>query len=483
MTEIKPLYFRLTSLVLLVLGLTWLAHLFRPQAANLTSVSVTMDNSRVSYLGEVVGTPGSDTTIDIDILSTINDYTDGVDTLITDALKVTDTITFSTSGARTVQEIVDADTIVIDTAVTAAETFYLAETSALTVEFDTNTVVTTGYFEVLVPAAAANNADGVPDQGFFDYGTAPTVGCTGAVHSFGTGTGAAGQTGTSPNGAVLPGDNLTDYWHVYTCPYTTGGVDSVEIEISNIINPVRIDSLLTGQADTYEVIVRNVRDADDEVIDSTTTKIGVIEAVRVSATVVPSLTFEIFGDTAGETRCGLLTHVTTTAASVPFGEIGTGVFKNAAQRLKFTTNAIGGAVVTAIANDQLGREGGTCTGKLNPVYALNPSSGEHLCIWDANVTSMSETVEQDWTTESDTGFGYSLQDIDSTPAFEYNGAGTFDARHFADLESAQDPVQIFSSIYPTNSDSVYVCYQIVPDALTAAGDYYNYITYTATATF
>ena len=57
------------------------------------------------------------------------------------------------------------------------------------------------------------------------------------------------------------------------------------------------------------------------------------------------------------------------------------------------------------------------------------------------------------------------------------------ARHFADFESAQDPVDVFGPSTPTNSDSIYACYRIIADALTAAGDYYNYITYTATATF
>ncbi len=476
MTEIKPLYFRLTSLVLLVLGLTWLAHLFRPQAANLTSVSVTMDNSRVSYRGQVSGTPGSDTTMDIVIDPAITDYTASANTEITDALKITDTITFTgaTAGNRTVSDIVDTNTIVLNSAIaTTDETFYLAETTELTAVFTTNTVVTAGYFQVLVPAAASNNADGIPDQGYFDFGTAPAVTCTSTgSHTVDTTTATAGQTG-----GILP----TGTWHVYACPYTTGGSGTVTITIPTVINPAPAAAHVTGIADTYEVIVRNVRTSDNAVIDSTTVKIGAIEAVKVSATVVPSLTFEIIGETAGATRCGETTDITTTGSSVPFGEINTGDFKYGSQELKVTTNALSGAVVTAVANDQLGRNGNACAGD-----TYNSGVDAYECIWDANVTSMSHTVEQDWTVITETGFGYSIQNIDSDdPAFTWGTTGQFYARHFADAEAspAQDPVEVFGPDTPTNSDSVYVCYRIIADALTAAGDYHNYITYTATATF
>ena len=101
---------------------------------------------------------------------------------------------------------------------------------------------------------------------------------------------------------------------------------------------------------------------------------------------------------------------------------------------------------------------------------------------------MTQSSAQAWTTitgSTGTGFGFSIENIDSAaPAFTHGGSTNFDARHFADAEFGQDPVTIFgSNSLPTNSDSVYVCYRIAADALTAAGDYYNYITYTATATF
>jgi hypothetical protein len=478
----KTSIIRLFLILMLIVGFAVFAKTQRTQAANLQQVSVTMSNSRFSFNGVVAADPGGDTVVDIAAVGTYGGAS--TDFEPTDLLVVGDTLVFSTTGALTVEEIVDGDTIVLSATVNNSETFYLASTSELVAEFTTASVITEGYFQVLVPAATSDSTDGTPDQGYFDFSTGADVACTGTGYTWGTATDLGAQTG-----GILPAGT----WHVYECPYTTGAAGTIEMTIDNagVINPTPNDNHIAGVADTYGVIVRNVRDSDDAVIDSTTVKIGAIEAVQVSATVVPSLTFEIIGEdaTAVSPPCGQETHVDTTASSVPFGEIGTGVFRNASQELKVTTNAIDGAIVTAIANDQLGREGLACddvrTGadKHVPPYTLDPTDGDHLCIWDANVSGMSETAEEAWTNTDYTGFGYSLDNIVGSGAEFTYGAG-FDARHFADAQSGHDPVALFDSEgYPTNNHSVHVCYRIVPDALTAAGDYYNYITYTATATF
>lgn len=486
MTKFKPLHFRLLFFSLVVLALVGLARLNRPQAASLTNVSVTMSNSRLSYRGQVDGTPGSDPTIDLIIDPAISDYTVNSNTEVTDVLKVTDSLTFTTSGSRTIQDIIDEDTITISSAIaTTDETFYLSEVSSLTAVFTTNTVVTEGYFQVLVPAATSSNADGIPDQGFFDFGgSSPTVTCdTTGSHTIGVTSAQSNQSGSSlPSGT----------WNVYTCNYTTGGAGTITIGIPTIINPAPASDHFTGVADTYSVIVRNLS-SSDVVIDSTIVKIGTIEAVRVSATVEPFITFTIKGDDGTTTRCGQVGDdiVATTASEVPFGIITTNSFLHGVQELEVTTNALNGAVVTTIANDQLGRDGGACVGKLEPTYAIGSGGvDEYKCIWDANVASMSHTNEVDWTwtTYEETGFGYSIENINATPAFEYDdGAGDFVAKHFPDAEltatPTHEPEDIFSNNSPTNSTSIYVCYRIRPDSLTAAGDYYNYITYTATATF
>lgn len=497
MPSIKPIYLRLLIFSFLILGLVTLGKLnsSRTSAGNLSGVSVTMSNSRLSFRGKVAADPGSGTIVTVGIDDGITDYTDGSATKVTDPLKVGDSLTFSTSGTRTIQEIIDGTKITLNNSVVNAETFYLDEESNLEAKFTTRTYLPAGSFQVMIPAhgTSATSQDGIPDQNYFDYDDwgvgDPSITCVGdgGTHSFATSvyTAAAYQTVSGYDG----------YWHTYTCDYTGGDAsEEITMTIDHVINPAPYytdasNKHATGVADTYEVVVRHL-DSTDAEIDATTVKVGVIEAVRVSATVVPSLTFTITGQASGATRCGKTTTVTTTAGAVPLGELATGAFTYAAQNLKVTTNAKDGAVVTAIANDQLGLNGAACTG--------DTYNSTYECIWDANVTSMTHLDstlgspgEQDWTTTSEAGFGFTLEDVtDTNPDFEYNdGAGDFVARHFADAENSQDPQKLFDTVVsgtttgPTNDSNLYVCYRALADGVTAAGEYYNYITYTATATF
>jgi hypothetical protein len=485
MTKVRPAYLRLLIFSLIALGLVLLGRNQSTQAGNLREVSVVMSNSRFSFLGKTTAVDG--TVVDIAIADGLDNYIVPGTTDETDVLVVGDTLNFgipATPVEYDILEVVDGNTIIVDdAAVSHPDTFFLAETSQLTANFKTRVAVDDGAFEVLVPAAAANSSDGYPNQGFFDYGTAaPTVTCEADTHTITTpGSSSAGQTGAGyPSGT----------WHVYRCVYTGAGDndDEITITISNIINPSPKGDHTTGVADTYDIYVRHL-DSGDEEVDVTRIKIGVIEAVRVSATVVPSLTFIIEGNTDLSTlRCGVAPSVATDANSVAFGDLIVGTFINAVQRLEVRTNASEGAVVTALSYDQLGRNGGACAGKLTPVYSIG--TGEFECIWDANVATMSHENAVDWDDNSDTGFGYSIDDYNSntTPAFEYDtGGDDFRAKHFADYDrggaGTQEPQPLFNSGEPTNDDDIYLCYRINADALTAAGEYHTYITYTATATF
>jgi hypothetical protein len=168
--------------------------------------------------------------------------------------------------------------------------------------------------------------------------------------------------------------------------------------INNLINPSPKTANL-GVADTYSVIVQHLT-SDDAVVDQTVTKIAVIDAVRVSATILPQLTFEIIGVTAPATKCGNSITKSTTPLAVPFGELTVGQFSDLAQVLRVTTNAENGYQVTAIQNDQLGRDGRACP---NPV-------ADPACIVDANVSGMSYSAAANWSTISGNqyGFGFTL---------------------------------------------------------------------------
>ncbi|MEA2056495.1 MAG: hypothetical protein U9O78_02130 [Patescibacteria group bacterium] len=481
MQKVKPIYFRLLAFSILILSLVFVGKIKKAQAGNLLDVSVTLTNSRVSYNGSVSGS-GAETRVDLSNPA----WVDGDDEA-TDPLKVGDTLTFATTGDVTLNEIIDADTIRLSATVTTDEAFYVDEKTEMSVVFTTVSDVTgstanftAGYFRVLVPAITSDtdDGDGEPDAGYFDYDTdTPTVNCVdGSSHTFGAATEEGVEGGATVDGA--------DY-HVYRCNYSGGGTgDTITMTINDIINPAPKAAHDSGTADVYSIIVQHMDGATT--IDSTTVKVGTIEAVKVSAEVVPSLSFSIAGDTAAQTRCGETTDVTTTSDTVPFGELSTGAFSHAAQLLSVTTNAVDGVTVQAEANDQLGLESAACAGD-----TYNSGANAYTCIWDSQVASMTHETEQDWgepTPGSDNrGFGYSLDDDDSSAneAFNYDdAAGTFMAKHFADAAESQDPQTLFDSdSNPTNDADIYICYRIVPDALTSAGDYYNYITFIATPQF
>jgi len=488
---VRPFFYKLLAFSIIILSGVFIAKYKPVKAGNLTDVSVTLSTSRLSYQGSATAESTDDTmiTIEADDL-----WVDG-DDQDTDPLVVGDSLTFVTDGARTIEEIVDEDTIVLNSSLGAtSRDFALVTKSTLTVLFTTQNYIlgdnttNNGYFRVLVPAADSNNADGSPDAGYFDADDdSVTVSCeqtTGSdEHDFTLALDGKKATGNSYYS--------TDYYHEYYCTYDGGAAgETIQMTINDIINPAPSASHDSGTAETYTIYVEHIdgNGGSPVVIDSTKVKVGAIEAVKVSAEVEPSLTFTIAGVAASTVTtneiCGITTGAnTTTVDSVPFGALTIGSFDYAVQELTVATNAVDGATVTAEANDQLGLNGGACDGDTH-----NSGTDAYNCIWDANVASMTHTTEQDWTSTSYTGFAFSLDnddDSDANPAFEYDDDGhTFDARHFADAAESQSEQTIFdTNTQPANDDDVYVCYKIIPDALTSAGDYYNYITYVATPQF
>lgn len=365
---------------------------------------------------------------------------------------------------------------------------YATQSASLTVRLTTISALDSGSFRILVPAIAADGTDndGYPDEGGFEFGktgdTQATITCPSDPGTYGTIT----ATSTDAETATESIDGV-DY-HVFECAYTgVGGVGTVfdgttedAFVINDLINPapkVGGSAHVLGQADTYAVIIQHL-DSSDTVVDQTVTKVGVVDAVRVSATIAPQLTFTVAGIAAAQTACGVSTDVTTTALTVPFGELILGSFIDAAQRLTVITNAVGGYAVTAIENDQLGRGGNTCTGD---------GSSSNTCIIDVSAAGATHTTSADWTNAStEPGFGYSLDQVTAglTTAFDFDESGrTFSAKQFADMEEPESVQTIYSRATVAASDVVDVCYRIVPEATNVAGNYENYLVYTASATF
>lgn len=453
------------------------------ESASLTSVSVTVSNPRPSFRGalEAGNTAGTSQVI-ID--------TSGWASTTTDQLQTDDVLTIGNDGTMsnyTITNVVSNSLVNITPVLgagdaDAGDAVIATESASHTVRFTTANAIANGAFRILVPAhgTVADASDGLPDQDYFDFGTTPpTVTCPTDITDYDF------VTGTATASAVTIGGN--DY-HSYECRYSGNGTIGAAfdgttndpITISNIINPAPATGHTTGTADSYRIIVQHL-DSNYAVSDSTTVAIGVIEAVRVTASVAPQITFSIGGVSSGSTSCGVTTDVTTTATAVPLGELSIASFTDAAQTLTVSTNAPNGYAVTSVASDQLGLDGATCTGDNTGANCIPDSTGDN--------SLMSHTTNDEWNTTGVKGFGYSLENDDAnTIEFEYttaagNCTGTYCAKQFPDSEDGQTAEELFSSTTVADSENVDVCYRAIISNTQSAGFYENYVTYTATATF
>lgn len=466
------------------------------QADSLSSTSVTLSNPRLSFRGAL----DSNNTVGSSIIY-LNTTADAYPSTSSAQLVQGDSLSIGEAGSLGDYEVASTSslsTLSLTSALAsddadAGDDVISSQSATHTVRLTTANAIPNGSFRILVPALADNGAssDGIPDGGKFDFDTTtPTVTCpdnTTATYDFTGGDSAAASSVT------IDGED----YHAFSCAYTgTGAVGTAfdnssndAITIAGLINPAPDSDHHTGVADTHNIIVQHLDNSSD-VIDATSVGIGVIEAVKVTASVPSQINFKINGVASGTTACGTATDVQTTATAVQFGEIPLDTFTDAAQELVVSTNAVGGYSVTATANDQLGRNGATCTG--DPTAAGTPT-----CIPDSSgdASSMSHTAFDGWDAATAKGFAYSLDDYNdsisngSAEAFSYDqGSGncsgaSYCARQFADAESGENVQEIFGSDTVADNEHLYSCYRVIPSNITAAGNYENYVTYTATATF
>ncbi len=445
------------------------------ESANLTSVKDTLQSSRLSVRARV---DSAGTTVGSSRVLIKTTASAPANTITTNNLRAQDSVIIGT-GTYTIVDIYDTDEFDVSPVLASGDAddndpVYLKMKPRHVVTFTTASAVTNGSFRILLPADATSPNDGNPDDQGYDFNTSVDVTASNVTgYTFGTGTATAygGANCTAP----------TNY-HCFDIAYTGSGAvgTTITINIGNTngsntpIAPSAGTSHTEGTADTYSVIVRNYAsgaDPDaDTPVDSTSAKVAHIEAVRVTATVDPTINFSIAGVASGATRCGVSTSVTTTATSVPFGTMSLNTFKTLAHNLTVSTNASGGYVVTSAENDQLGKDGAT-----------TPNIADTLC----DSGTCSESTPSEWNTATNTGFGYSLENVDAASiAFEYDdSSNSFRSRQFSDLQASETPATIFSSTTVANAEDIYVCYRLSVGATQAAGDYENQITYTATGTF
>lgn len=450
------------------------------ESANLSTVSDTLSNNRLSFRGQVSGahaagaaaitlqtTPGS--------MATENTSTGSA------ALVGNESVQVGTNNApTTLKTIESASRLVMATGITnavldAAPVF--ATVSAVhTVRFTPVSTVANGAFRVLIPASSGNANDGIPDKNGFDFSAAaPTVTCTG-------GNGMTFETGTATASAISISSQA---YHSFECRYSGAGTSGTAVIMtigtaagSKIINPSPASSSRNpGQADTYTFRVRQTNGTSQtySVVDESLGTIGVVEAVRVTATVAPILTFSITGISADSgSYCGISRSASSpdsTVNEIPFGTISTTAFTDAVQLLTVSTNAAGGYSVTASESAALTAWNITGT----------PTIPDTTCGGSCTVTTAAE-----WNTAgTQRGFGYTLAEANATDAvtdtLEYNNGGAaFKARPFG---ITAEQIMRSNPAGAVDADQAYVCYRIVVSGSQQAGDYENYIVYIATATF
>lgn len=454
-------------------------------SANLTSVKDTLQTSRLSAHARVdaTGTAVGSSRVKIKTSASAP-----ANTITTGNLRAQDSVVVGT-GTYTILDIYDTDEFDVTPVLASGDAddndpVYLKIKPRHVITLTTVTAVANGFFQVLLPADsnASTSYDNSPDDQGYDFtadslNAIDVVAADVGVYNFVTGV----STRSGATNCTSPAN-----YHCFEVHYSGAGSigQAITITIGNTngtntpISPATGTAHSEGTADTYPVIIKNfgaeANPNSATPVDATTARLAHIEAVRVTATVEPTISLSIAGISSGATRCGVTTDVTTTAVAVPFGSMILNTFKTLAHDVTVSTNAPGGYVVTASENDQLGKDGTT-----TPFIPDNPG----------NNTLASESVSDEWTTATVNGFGYSLQNVDAASiAFEYttatgNCTGTFCSRQFADITGGETPQTLFSSTTIANAQNAYVCYRLSVGATQAAGDYENQITYTATGTF
>lgn len=449
-------------------------------SANLTSVADTLQTSRLSW-GARVEADG--TTVGGSRIQIQNAPAAPLNSTSTANLHAGDSILIN-ANSYTVVGIVDADEFTVTPIVASGDAddgdpIYLEQKPRHVVTFTTASAVVDGYFKVFLPTDSTGSNDGNIDDDGFDFGggTVDVVASDTGNYDFVTGVAtASGGTGcTSPSN-----------YHCFEVHYSgNGGIGTaITLTIGNTdgsntpITPGEKSTHTEATADTLSFIVKNY-DSSDVQVDATTGKIALIEAVRVSATIDPTITFTIAGVNTGTSTCGATPDIDTTTGTnaplaVPFGTLTLNTFTDASHNLTISTNADGGYAVTAIEDDQLGKDGATTP---NIVDATGDGA-------------MTDDIKDDWHTATQNGFGYSIENVDATtPAFEYSNTdgscttGTFCAKQFPATADGDSAESLFSSTTVADSQNAYICYRISIGSTQEAGDYENQITYTATATF
>lgn len=476
-----------------------------------TSVKDTLDNSQLSYFGRILTMTQGQSVFTVGFSM--------APSLTSNNLTIGDTIGIGTTGAGvgtsgplTIYTIKDigagnTNTIEINAGIGQSNAWVgaavISTRSAIhTFSWIPQSNLTGGFWQFLVKASNSvgeTNADGIPDQDGFDLGQdvgSTTVGLGTRLKvadvscpNFATG---VGSTIAYSIGTTIANGNL---YHVIICALGAGNTNAIGgigytaivgralTTGSQLINPAAFQSNHTpahtlGTADTHTFLIRHLNSAS-EVDDADTAqgKIAVVDTVRVTATVDPTITFSISnaGLGTGTTACGVAlkgNNSSVTATAVPFGSLAIGSTADTlAQTLNVDTNG-NGFVVTTHANR----------------YLTNISTGTTIANTDCVAGTCTITTPQTWNlaesgASAKSEFGYSLQAISAGTSAAFTSAGSnFSAKPFG-IGPANAVTVMALNTTPLSTQTAAVCYRITTTSTQQAGNYENEVIYTATATF
>lgn len=477
---------KITAKVLLVLFLaaqfSGLSLLFpkKLDSANLTNVSDTLSNNRLSFRGELdAGVAAGSGVIVLETtpgeMLTENTSTGSAALMGNESVKVGNNAPIAIKTIDTASRIVLASGLT--NAASTSDPVVATVSAVHTVSFTPVSTVPNGAFRALLPVGSTGGNDGLPDKDGFDFNSIDDadVSCAGG----GSGYTWSASYNTASASAITVG--ATTY-HSFECRYTGNGGSGTAVtmyvgapaQTDNLINPSPAStSRYPGQADTYTFRVRHIYGTAQSysTLDETLGTIGVVEAVRVTATVAPTLTFQISGRASGTTACNQSADTTTTYNTAPFGTVSTSAFTDIAQMLSVSTNAAGGYAVTASESGVLTAYDVTGT----------PTIANTTC--DSGTCAYNDSSASQWIVTTNKGLGYALQDVNGdsvADTLEWGTGSDFKARPFG-TTGAQ--VMRANPAGPVDSDQAYVCYRVIVSGTQAAGDYENYVIYIATATF
>jgi len=452
-------------------------------SGDLISSSDTLSNSRLSYSGKVSGAHATGTTT-VNIQSGAGNAPD----INTNHLFPKDIISIGPNGSMTTSSIVNTTSFTTTAGLTVGvadgATIYATQSATHTVSATTASTVTEGAIRILIPAtdqtSSSNNS--APDNAGFDFNSITSASITCPTY--------ADVSWQTPTATASSG--FGENYHAFECRFAGSVPTSTALTMivggtRKLINPAPKSSHTQGTADTYNVKIQILGYPQYNIIDSTTVTVSPIEAVLVSATVNPSLTFTIAGIAASQTYCGVSTTVATTVDTVPFGDINsTSTFYNAAHTIAAATNAPSGYTVKVAEDDNLRKDGSTT------IADTTCDSGK------ACAQAGPPGTQGQWQTTSTAGWGYSLQNSTATSvAFNYNDTSggscalgtTYCAKPFncnnlsgtCSVTYAADTIA--NSSAPSSTQTFYVCYRLNASGTQVTGYYQTRVIYYASATF